>query len=380
MAKSIEQILGWIELTGEIKKTTSGIPNPLPKQFFTTTKPTDGDKGVYTTTTGQRKVARSARYGAPPPLRELMPVGEKPVKLIHNIEEQEIDPRVMKHLRAKDAFTRDMGQSEVTRQISEFKQLFMNAQVAAVVSMFSLTTANKIHYDSNGYMLPTSSGAAESVDFQIAATHQNQLNSIIAASWATATTDIPLHLRNLRKQALKDTGRRLGLALYGENIPTYLATNNFVKDWWIRYPQYAAQWLNGNMEIPSGLFGFVWLPMYGSFFEDNNGTNQDLWGADNVTFLPAIAGNTPSDTDENAMGEVPSLSEWYEMMIGTYEVPRSLAITADAVAALSNVETVLGMFAYGTVDKYAKCSTVCGQTFLPVVKNPDCVYAADVTP
>jgi hypothetical protein len=120
--------------------------------------------------------------------------------------------------------------------------------------------------------------------------------------------------------------------------------------------------------------------MYGSFFEDQNGTNQDLWGADHVTFLPAFEGNMPSDSEENAMGEILAMSDWYEMMLGTYEVPRSLAITADAMAALTNVETVLGMFAYGTIDKYAMCSTVCGQTFLPVLKNPNVLYAADVTP
>lgn len=380
MAKSIEQVLGWLELTGEIKKTTTGIPNPLPKPFFTTTKPTDGDKGVYTTTTGQRKTAKHSKYGARPPLRELLPVGEKPVKLIHNIEEQELDPIVMKHLRSKDAFTRDLGESEVKRQVAEFKQLFVNTQIASVISMLSLTTSNQIHVDASGNLLPNSTGAAESYTFQVAANNQNQLNAIIAASWATVTTNIPLHLRNLRKRSLKDTGRRLGLALYGENIPTYLATNDFVKDWWIRYPQYAAQWLNGNMEIPSGLFGFEWLPMYGSFFEDQNGTNQDLWGADHVTFLPALNTGQPSDTEDNAKGEVIAMSDWYEMMLGTYEVPRSLAITADAVAAMSNVETVLGMFAYGTIDKYAKVSTVCGQTFLPVLKNPDVMYAADVTP
>lgn len=379
MAKSIEQILGWLNLTGEIKVTTTGIPNPLPKPFFSTTKPTDADKGVYTTTRGQRKLARSVKYGARPSLRELLGVGEKPVKLIHNIEEQEIDPLIMRHLRAKDAFTRDLAESEIKRQVAEFKQLFVNTQIASIISMLSLTTANKIHVDANGYILPTSSGAADSYEFQVAATHQNQLNGIIAASWATTTTDIPLHLRNLRKQSLKDTGRRLGLALYGENVPTYLAANNFMKDWWVRNPGYQMQWLNG-WEIPDGMLGFRWIPMYGSFFEDNSGTNQDLWGADHITFLPAVSGNQPSDSEENAMGEVTAMSDWYEMMLGTYEVPRSLSVAGDAASVLSNVETVLGMFSYGTIDKYAKASTVAGQTFLPVLKNPDVLYAADVTP
>src|SRR5687767_9152570 len=116
MAKSLQQVLGYIELTGTIQQTLSGILNPLPDKFMTPGRKIVGNKARYTRVTGERRVARIAKYGSPARERGLRDIGEKDVKLIHAFESQRFDPLVMKQLRSKDKFELDVGLDEVARQ------------------------------------------------------------------------------------------------------------------------------------------------------------------------------------------------------------------------------------------------------------------------
>jgi hypothetical protein len=331
----------------------------LPEQFWTITQNVIGDAGRYTVVKGTRRVARLAMYGSPSVKRALAGIEIKDVRLMHTFEHIDLDPLILDRLRGYTSYENDMGKEELDRQVAQFRAHFDNLRVATVTQMLA---AGLIYFDGEGNLLPSSSGAVTTIDFQIPANNKNQLNGIIAASWATATTNIPAQINALKTRSLQDTGYPLEIAFYGKNILTYLTQNDYVVDYLSRNPTFAEKFISQN-EIPQGLFGLRWIPVYHSFYEDANGTNREIFGADTVTFTPAIDATV------------------YEMLQGSYRVPTTFAVASDARAAVNNFKLVNGMFSYAapqidppSVRLYA------GDTFLPVWKVPGALFIADTTP
>jgi hypothetical protein len=360
MAKSLEEVLGYLPLTGVIQAIKTGIPSALPEAFWRIKKQVPGVSGRYTMVKGTRTVAPINAYGSPALRAPQKGIEVKDVKLLHAFGEIVFDPLVLQTLRNYDNYEmQNLGVQEVDRQQQEFRVRFDNLRVAAVHSMLTL---GAIYFDAAGNLLPSSSGAVTTVDFKIAANNKNQLNGIIAASWATATTDIPLHIRNLKNRAAQLTGYPLKYAFYGANVPTYLTANNYVKDYLSRNPVFAQKFLEQS-EIPDGLFGLTWVPASVGFYEDSGGTNRQFFGGDTVTFAPEID------------------STVYELMEGSFMVPSSVAAAANAGAALNSLRTVYGMGAYAVpTDNPPTVILRAFDTFLPVWKVPDALFIADTTP
>lgn len=365
MAKTLAQILGYVPLTGLIQTTTTGIPRVLPDPFYNTIKPTIGDIGRYTQVTGTRATARQVHYGSPALRRELKNVASRDVKLLHTFEEIEFSMQTMQLLREYTSYeAQQRGMDEIKRQVQEFKQLFENLRTAAITQALA---TGYIYFDSSGNLLYSSSGAAITIDYGVAASNRNQLTdtdgNTIITTWATASNDIPGMVRKIRKTAARRTGYPLRYAIYGENIPSYLAKNDLVKDWFTRHPDKRAQYLDTG-ELPDGMLGLKWIPGYESFFEDSGATNRDILGVDSVIFTPE-----PS-------------ADWWEIMEGTFPVPTTINLTADAVAAAGTFKSVQGQFGYGLpkTNPPGAFSGFFGDTFLPILKVPDAIYIADVTP
>ena len=359
-AKTLEQILGYVYLTGVIQKVKTGIPDNLPPAFQSVMKRVVGDAGRYVQVSGTRATARRTEYGSPSVQRALKGIESKDVKLLFSSEHIVLDPRLLQTLRRYDSYEmQSMGEEEVARQLAEFRALFDNLSLAMKYSMLSV---GAIYFDGDGNLLPTSSGAVATISYQMNANNQNQLNGIITASWALANTDIPLQLRNLKLRAAELTGYPLKYAFYGVNIPSYLTQNNYVLDYLSRSPTMREKWLE-TAEIPDGLFGYTWVPVYTSFYEDQNGTNQTFFDGDKVVFSPEID------------------SSVYERMEGTYPVPSSLNIAGNPAAALSNFKEISGMHAYGIpMADPPTAKIVTGMVELPIWKNADTLFQADCSP
>lgn len=321
-----------------------------------TKKSTLGDSGRYTRVTGTRKTARLAMYGSPAVKRSLKDISYVDVKLMHTFEEISLNPLILQQLRNYDNYNvQKLGMEEVARQVAEFKKLFENLRIAAALQMLR---NGAVYYDGNGNLLPSSSGAIVTVSAGMNANNQNQLNGIITQTWEDVTTDIPLQLRTLKQRARRLTGYSLKYAFYGENVPTYLTDNDKVQDYLSRNPGVNSKFVD-SAELPDGLFGLTWIPVYESFFEDSADTNQSIWGADAVVFTPEVS------------------ADWWEVMEGTYMVPNSLNIVTDASAAMGNLSQVTGMFGYGALTHNPP--TICmysGDTHLPIIKVPDSVFSA----
>lgn len=366
MAKTLQQILGGKNLSGVIQGIKPGVPADfMPPGFINTTRTVEGDTATYRKIEGTRKTARIAQYGSPSQVRALSGVKEVSVKLLHSIESNFHKPATLMNLtNLQDESRQVLGQAEIARQTAEFKQLFYNLRISSIISALA---SGYIYFDGDGNLLPDSTGAVLSSDFQMAAGNQDQLDwdgggAIIAASWATAGTSIEAQIQDLQIAARRLTGYPIVHAFYGTNILGYFLGNTKLKEIINRYAAYQVGFSTGV--IPDGFLGLKWHPAYESFFVDNDGSYQSFIGADTVVFTPE-----PS-------------ADWWEILEGTYPVPTNIGnVSPDAAAAMGNVATVAGQFSYAIVTSDpVTVKQVAGDTFLPVLKVPNAIFQADVTP
>ncbi len=358
MSKTLDQILGAENLVGVIQGIKTGIPaDILPPQFMRTTRTVSGNRATYHRVNGTRKTARQVHYGSPSTERAKVGVTEVPVNLLHTIEHERHDPTVLMNLKAIGEERRQkLGRDEIARQVRLFNTLFDNLRLASVYSIFR---DGHIYFDGDGNLLNDSSGATLDVDMVIADNNKDQLNGVIAASWATAGTNIHTHIKDLKIAARKLTGYPIKHAFYGGNILDHFLTNTKLSAIINRNAGMQVAFAGG--EIPDGFLGLNWHPVYEAFFEDNDGTNQEFIDGDAVIFTPE-----PSP-------------EWWEVIDGTYPVPRNIGnLASDATGALANVMEVAGKFSYGLVtEDPVGIKHVAGDTFLPVLKVPDAMFLAD---
>ena len=122
-------------------------------------------------------------------------------------------------------------------------------------------------------------------------------------------------------------------------------------------------------EIPDGTFGIKkWYPVNEAFFAksgqlgaDESANVASWFGEDQIVFTP-----DPS-------------SDWWEVLEGTYPIPRSFTITKDMMQQIQSLEQAAGPFSYATLqDDPVSIKHLAGDTFLPIIKVPGAVFNAIV--
>ena len=166
-------------------------------------------------------------------------------------------------------------------------------------------------------------------------------------------------LKAVKKAGRKLTGHPITHAFYGVNIPGYIA-NDPVLQSIIRGSQRVAEEAI-TAEIPSSVGNLKWYPIDQAFFVDQSGNYQDWAGDNTIVFTP-----DPS-------------TDWWEVIEGTYPVPRSIQLANDMGAVLGNLQQVAGPFSYAQVTTNpVSLQHFAGDTFLPILKNPAAIFIATV--
>ena len=362
-----EQILSGKNLTGLIQGVKSGLPLKIPPAFLTPTRSVKGNVATYRKVEGAREVAKIVAYGNAAQVRAQKGVTEVPVNLLHTFESINISPSKLINLLTSDGGAdQKLGADEVTRQVTEFKQAFVNLRIAA--TMQALLQFH-IYANVDGNLLPSSSNAVVNVDYGVAASQINSggaginplgTGNIVDTTWAGAGTDIIAQLRNLKAAAVQFSGYPLAYAFYGNLVPGYLAANTAASKYLAGNNELSRQYLETG-EVPTGFMGLTWIPIGDAFYVDQNAAVQTLLTSDNVVFTPA-----------------PSL-DWWEFIEGTYPVPSNFGPTAvDAAALIQGMSEVAGMFSFagGTLNP-PSVQMFAGDTFLPVLKVPKAVFRVD---
>lgn len=367
MAKSLEELLGYHTLTGLIQVEMPGVPDVLPPSFDAFKQEVLMDDGEYTRQHGNRAVARRVRFGSPGRKRNIDPVDVQPVRLLHFKDELELEAKVMMKLRALDSYQQDKAFTQVAAKVKYFNEYFTNLRKTI---KFKTLYNPTLYFDSDGELLPDSSGADATQTVTLysrSASNTGQglqvdgSTPILTATWQTVTNDIPKQIRVLKMTAKKRTGYPLKHVFYGENVLSYLISNNYVKDYLAREGKQRGEYLNDD-EI-GHLFGLDWHPAYDQFwYKADQTTCNSIIGADDIIATP-----------EPNQG-------WWERLEGSHPVPTTIEVQTSIEAAFKSMNLVHGKFAYSYVDLTKLSATmVMGDTFFYVLKVPDSTYVLDTT-
>lgn len=369
-SESLQDLLGYVTLTGLIQTNVPTLPRVLPAAFYSGTPiKVEGDAGRYTLTTANRTTAKLNRHRAPARPRDLIGVGQRDVKLLSASEFIEMPTIILEALRNPTNYDmQDRGRWEVLRQVKQAKQYPENLRNIAALRAI---VKGVIYADVDGNIQSTSSNADTTVDFKIPAAQQNVTISDYLASqttygtfptgnWNVTSTDIMGQLLSMVQIAQAQHGYVPMNILYGRNIPGYLATNDTTQYFAARQAGgFAASYLGTADLKPDMEFGgFKWFNGMNGFQNDQNGTYMKIVGDDDIIFFP--------DYDES----------WWEWQEGTNDVPTSLQpVQGDLAAAMANYKKVYGTWAYSIVQHNpVRMDFFYGDTFLPIIKNPQVVY------
>jgi hypothetical protein len=368
---SIETLLGVPQQIGMIQTVKSGIPRVLPEALYNLTRDVMSDFASYKQVTGTRRLPKAAQYGGPSRAAAKQSITDVPVKLVHTIENQQFGQIILQLLSGFSAMGQSivpqkMAQDEIVRQTVEFKRRFENMRTAAVHSALA---NGKIWLAADGTFLYNSTGAAVTIDFKIpvASAQTGNVGTMAAilnsdfTGWQTATTDIISQIIALKTRSIQQTGFPLKYAFYGANIMKYLMSNTIASNLITRNPAWNSQFLSSG-DIPGGFQDLQWMPVYSAFAEDDNGNIQTFFGPDTIVFTPEI-------TDE-----------WYELLQGSYVIIPSPDVFSGTVGQVMQQAIMpYGQFAYATrTNDPVGVKQVAGDTFLPVIKNPNVVYITTV--
>lgn len=356
MGATLLDILSYVSLTKALQERKPGIPNPWPDVFFQRKgQPVVGNVARSTVYYGTRRLARNTRFGASSRRRLQSKAGYQDQVLLHTREEDVFDPYVLMQLRSEDSYARNNGEQELARQINDAKTELMNLRIAALTSFMTYGAA---YFDGDGVLLGDSSGAVDTVSWQVPANNLNTCNSRLTG-WNTSSTNIPGQILGIKAAARQETGYELKNVYYGINVPGMLVSNTYLKEFLYRSEPKNAEYLDSG-EIPPNMLGLNWIPVYGVKYEKNDGTE--------VTF-----------SNDNIAAFTPDPNDWYDMLEGTYPVPTKVGIVTDPMAMLENLKEVAGMFSFGQLTADPSIKVSYGDTFLPWAKNGRAIYIATVT-
>jgi hypothetical protein len=364
-SKALQQILGYDFLSGAYDKIKTGVPMPLPAQFYAVTKQEQDNQARYVERTGTRQVSQSTRYGAKSKNITHTGLGEKTLTMIHSLESWDIDPRVLLRIMDENGTNQRLGESEIMRLLQEDKVRADNLRATAV-HLALLQGVINLDYNT---LLPDDTGQVVQIDYGVnATTNKGACKDILDAdifsgAWATSTTNIQGELDTVKRTAIQRTGYPLRYAFYGKNVKGYLNNNDTL-----------GNLMNGNsVDANTALRGMVpeienllWVDASTAFWEtadvDGNLTLNNIVPADTVVFTPD-----------------PAMPSWWEMTEGSAIVPTTNDVFGNPMDVLASMDRAYGQFAYGVGKTNPVTGEVFhGDTFLPMLLSPDAIYIATV--
>ncbi len=359
---SVSDILSWVPLTSAVEVIRGGIPRPLTDKFYETREQFSGTVASYVNWQGTRQVARMQPANAPPQPTNKLPLSSTSVVMLSYQESMPFAEELIRWLREWEDYKpqQNMALRNIMMQGEEFGRRFENAEVAAVNG----TIANgKLWFDNQGNMLPSSSGAFNTVDQFIPTNNTGTLNGLLTGSFADPNFDIVTFVsQKLKPRALLDTNYPVRTAVYGANIPGYLAINNYTKLQWGYQKEVAMAYL-ATGGIPKDFLGLEWINASEMYYQDASSVNQLQFPPDQITFMPEITKQT------------------WTVYEGSTFIPTNFNPVADVGAALKSWAEKFGRWRYAYVPQGMRTLIdIAGHVFAPRFKIPGSVYLLNAAP
>lgn len=354
---SIRQILDPQVLTTAYVERPTGRPTPLTDFFYVSPEQIEGDNYRLFVDPAENEPAPMNNPGSEARVLQASGATERVATLFSAFNKLPMQGTVLTALREPNSSAlQEMGRAEIKRQQMKFAA---RHRLMKEVTISKILTDGVVYMNADGVVLETSSGAAVTADFNVAAGHKSQLDydgsgDLIGTAWDVAGADIQENL-----DAIDD-------AAEVENVPpptdiwvhsswkSKLRNNTDFQTWAAASAADSEQILRGNM-IP-GLFGKTWH-FYSGTYTASDGTT--------LPFIdPAKAVLTPPPTEP-----------WLKASVGSTLTPRSIGVTQNWEQALTQSEKVYGEFSYAKlIDDPWTLFMYMGDTFGLHFADPNAIW------
>lgn len=360
MPTSIQDLFSFTYLMEIVNETEMGLPNVVDNAFFTQKQQVIGDAIQIPLGQGARNLPRMSPYMSPAVQAKKYDLSVKSAKCMYFNESMKFSQELVTIYRQFASYDVQPNRALdlVVYQTKNFKEKFDNMRKAAVASV--LARDGKIHFDADGNMLPSSSGAVTTFDNQVPAGNVGNPGSIFS-TWNTSA-DIPTQVNNFKSYALRQTGKPITTAYYGPGVAGRLANNTSFREYLAREAPGREHYLASG-EIAEGILGLKWVPVQDAYFLDQADAAQTLFRTDYITFAPELKGNymflegsCPIHPDANG-----AISE------------------ADLASMMKGLKEVYGIGSYSkaTINPLA-LEQFMFDTFAPVLLTPNSWYWVNV--
>jgi len=201
-----------------------------------------------------------------------------------------------------------------------------------------------------GSLAMTIDGVAHTVNYGFSGSHVLTVGGGIPASWALPASDIVEDIKNMKIRIAEDSGFVPTTVWTSEEVINFLIKNDFVNSYFASTPAGVQALTEGTI---GRFMGLNWIAY--------NGTYKDSAGAIK-RFIPA---------NKLIMTPTPD-AEWGFFRKGSDVVP-----TDDK----RDIQEVVGRYAYSTISENpASIGLYAGEVRLPIIRIPDALVVATVTP
>lgn len=291
------------------------------------------------------------------PARVLQPTGlsERRVYMLHAFNEVNLSMDALQMIRRpNDVTLQSKGREEIQRQMEDFGDRHL---IFRAVSLAKTLTQGEIHFNGDGQVLESATGAVYSVDFGVPASRKNQLDpgtgDIIDTAWDVPTAKILDDLDAIRIQAEEENAEE----------PNHI---------WLHHT--AKRWLRDNTQLQSYVQGssdMVDRILRGSVIEDLNGWT---WHFFSGTYTAADGTTKPYIPRDRAI-ITPDIGPWLRAANGSELITGFEGIRSSVDDALGDTTEVFGEFAYvKLVDNPTKLVLRMGTNFVYAFANPNAVW------
>lgn len=360
MPANIQELFSFTPLMEMVNEIEPGLPELVDNSFWTMKQTVVGNTLAIPLGVGARNLARLSPYMGAARQAQKYDLSMKNAVCMHFHEGFEFSQELIQVWRAFAEYGAQSNRALdlVEYQCKNFRQKFDNTRNAAVMSI--LARDGKIHFDANGNMLPTSSGAVDTFDNGVPAANVGTMGGIFS-TWSSGA-DIPTQVKNFLAYAQRQTGKKITTAYYGKGVSGRLANNTSFQQYLARNPGYNDYYKNTG-EIADGTLGLKWVPVQDAYFVDQTDTAQEFFRADYITFTPDLKGN-------------------YMFLEGSAPIhpdANMVNVGSDVTALLRGLKEINGI---GTYAKAQVNPLVLQQyifdTFAPVILTPNSWYWANV--
>ncbi len=358
--------------------TAPGLPKPLPAPFYSIS-PTEvvGVNVQWEATFGDRQVAQATDPMSPSRRIESQANQRPQAVAVASRTNFVLDTDLLTFMQSNIPFLQNRAKQIFMKKAADFKQRTQNL----ITSMpHAALGYGAIFLDGNGNLLPNSTGAVQTVNFNLTygANAANVAGGVpltktsnwpnttgaanIVGDWSNTSTDITASLRALDESFTFTSNYQAVHILYGKSIPSYLFDNTSVQTLLTRQPQVNREFWDAN-QVPQGFAGYQWHPFYKAYYVDQNGVIQRFVQDNQIIIMPEV----------NPM--------WYEYFECSLPCPVGIPnaqMSWEDVSAWAPARKGYGSYCHGHLDPV---SLTCIQQWagLATPKSPIAVWSATVS-